>query len=69
MLHLLRSDDAGRLLRLDVVPNLPFTIESTPSLTPPVTWTPLLTTNVPESHFEYVDASAGAKGGGYYRAR
>jgi hypothetical protein len=34
-------------VRVDASPGVPFTLEAATSLTAPILWTPLLTTNVP----------------------
>ena len=42
-------------VRVDASPGAPFTLEAATNLTPPITWMPLLTTNVPTMPFDYVD--------------
>ena len=42
-------------VRVDATTNAPFTLEAATNLAGPVTWTPLLTTNVPAMPFDYVD--------------
>ena len=42
-------------VRVDATPSVPFTLEAATNLLAPITWTPLLTTNVPAMPFDYVD--------------
>ena len=42
-------------VRVDASPGAPFTLEAATNLTPPITWMPLLTTNVSTMPFDYVD--------------
>ena len=58
-------------VRVDATPNAPFTLESATNLLGPITWTPLLTTNVPAMPFDYVDFDVkhSEKPQKYYRVR
>jgi hypothetical protein len=42
-------------VRIEATPGVPFTLEAATNLLGPITWTPLLTTNVPAMPFDYVD--------------
>ncbi len=42
-------------LRIDAMPNLPFTLEAATNLSDPNSWQPLLTTNVATMPFDFVD--------------
>ena len=42
-------------VRVDATTNMHFTLEAATNLTAPITWTPLVTTNVPAMPFDYVD--------------
>jgi hypothetical protein len=42
-------------VRVDATPGVPFTVQAATNLTAPISWTSLLTTNVPAMPFDYVD--------------
>ena len=42
-------------VRVDATPGVLFTVQAATNLTAPITWTPLLTTNLPAMPFDYVD--------------
>jgi hypothetical protein len=42
-------------VRVDATPGTPFTLEAATNLNAPISWTPLLTTNVHAMPFDYVD--------------
>jgi hypothetical protein len=42
-------------VRVDATPGVPFTLEAATNLNDPFPWSPLLTTNVPVTPFDYVD--------------
>ena len=58
-------------VRVFVKAGVPFTIEATTNLTPPVAWSPLITTNIPTMQFEFVDfdVKSSEKPQKYYRVR
>ena len=58
-------------VRVDATPGAPFTLEVATNLLGPITWTPLLTTNVPAMPFDYVDfdVKLSEKPQKYYRVR
>jgi hypothetical protein len=47
--------DVQFTVRVEAIPNETFTLETTSDLNPTAQWTPLLTTNVNSSSFDYVD--------------
>ena len=42
-------------VRVDATPGVPFTLEAATNLNTPISWTPLVTTNVPAMPFDFVD--------------
>jgi len=58
-------------LRVEATPGVPFTLEAATNLLAPISWTPLLTTNVPAMPFDYVDfdVKLSEKPQKFYRAR
>jgi hypothetical protein len=58
-------------VRVEATPGVPFTLEAATNLLGPVTWSPLLTTNVPGMPFDYVDfdVKIAEKPQKFYRAR
>ena len=58
-------------VRVDATPGAPFTLEVATNLNTPISWTPLVTTNVPAMPFDYVDfdVKLSEKPQKYYRVR
>jgi len=58
-------------VRVDATPNETFTLQATTNLTAPISWTSLLTTNVPAMPFDYVDfdVKMAERPQKYYRVR
>ena len=56
---------------MDATPGVAFTLQATTNLAPPISWTNLLTTNVPAMPFDYVDfdVKLSDKPQKYYRIR
>jgi hypothetical protein len=55
LLVLPMAGDVGAALRVEATPQSPFTIEAAPTLAAPVSWKPLLTTNVATMPFDFLD--------------